>query len=735
MAFNLGLNVVEVDGRVAPSIQAAPTSVAALIIRSLRGLPGQVYRVTNWTEYVEHFGGYMAEAYGAFAMRGFLDNGGAVAYVTRVVNMTPGGAVAASMVSSVGPWSLMPGGTLRFTSNVAAVPMDVQVTATPAVLTGGTGPFNLDDGAGAGLQLSLTVNGAASGPYQFLAADFTDLTAATADEVAAVLNREFPGIQGWVEAGGALSVRTDRRGAGAALQANGSAAAPLELDDDGLQRGGGNVADIQAVTPAEAAAVIGAVLAPQGLIVTQSGGRVTITHPNTGAAAVIQITATATSVHAALGFDTAVHAGADGDPTRAAAASTRPFANGGTTALTVTAGYRGTADPGAWGDRLTLRITPNAQRAGTYDLTVRYEGTVVETWEMLNNSTAAGAPGRHPVAAINNEFTGSKFIRVTENRTSNPAPTAGHAAADADGFVPLENGRDDTLSGAALDNAFAAALDRFDVYQVQLVCCPESSNAAWVSAALTKCASRGDCMLVGHTPSGYDATAAKGYGQGFQGEKMYGALYFPWIRVANPIDPVAPMWIPPSGHIMGAYARTERERGIWKAPAGNAAKLNNVLEISHQITDAVHTDLVKNGSVNAVRFLPGLGHVIDSSRTLSTSTIWLYVGTRLLFNFVKSSLMGGLRWVVQEPNDQTLWNKAKYNSITPFLMGLWRRGAFGSGAPEETFTIKIDAENNPPDQIQQGYLNIEVYFYPVRPAETIIITVGQQESGASASES
>jgi phage tail sheath protein FI len=97
--------------------------------------------------------------------------------------------------------------------------------------------------------------------------------------------------------------------------------------------------------------------------------------------------------------------------------------------------------------------------------------------------------------------------------------------------------------------------------------------------------------------------------------------------------------------------------------------------------------------------------------------------------------MGGLRWVVQEPNDETLWNKVKFGSVTPFLMGLWRRGAFGSGAPDEVFTVKIDAENNPPASVQQGILNIEVYFYPVRPAETIIITVGQQESGATASES
>jgi phage tail sheath protein FI len=202
--------------------------------------------------------------------------------------------------------------------------------------------------------------------------------------------------------------------------------------------------------------------------------------------------------------------------------------------------------------------------------------------------------------------------------------------------------------------------------------------------------------------------------------------------VADPLGTFK--WIPPTGHVLGVFARTERERGIWKAPAGNAARVNGAMDVKHHITDSDHTDLVKNGGVNAVRFIPGQGIIVDSSRTLSTSPLWLYVNIRLLFNFVKSSLKAGLRWVVQEPNDDTLWNKVKYNSVTPFLMGLWRRGAFGPGAPEEVFTVKCDAENNPPANIQQGIFTVEVYFYPSRPAETIVIIVGQQEGGASASE-
>jgi phage tail sheath protein FI len=498
-SFNVGLNVVEVDGRVAPSIQAAPTSVAAFIIRAERGLPDAVRRITNLTEFTQHFGSYIDGANGAYAVRGFFENGGGVAYVTRVV-------------------------------------------------------------------------GAAADP------------------------------------------------------------ATLNL--------------------------------------------------NAGDAA----------------------------------------------ALAVTAGYRGSNDPGTWGDRIAVRVINNTEVQGTYDLVVGLAVgdtiQVVETWERLNNSDADGSPGTHPELRINDEFSGSRYITVSEESTTNPTATAD--------FTRLEDGANDTLSGNGLQNALAAALPRFDSLGVQLVACPESDDDVWVNAALAYCAGRGDCMFVGHTPFDLEADAAKAYGKDFQGSKVYGALYFPWIRVADPIG--TRKWIPPTGHVMGVYARTERERGIWKAPAGVQSQVRGALEVRHAITDAVHTDLVKNGSVNAVRFVPGQGIIVDSSRTLSTSPLWYYVNVRLLFNFVKSSLMLGLRWVVQEPNDATLWNKVKFNSITPFLMGLWRQGAFGAGAPEDLFTIKIDSENNPPDQIQQGFLTIEVYFYPSRPAETIVIIVGQQEAGASASE-
>jgi hypothetical protein len=82
---------------------------------------------------------------------------------------------------------------------------------------------------------------------------------------------------------------------------------------------------------------------------------------------------------------------------------------------------------------------------------------------------------------------------------------------------------------------------------------------------------------------------------------------------------------------------------------------------------------------------------------------------------------------------ESLWNKIKYNTVTPFLLRLYQEGAFGPGTPADVFTVVCSPENNPPEEIVLGNLQVEVYFFPSRPAETIMIIVGQQESGATAS--
>jgi uncharacterized protein len=459
---------------------------------------------------------------------------------------------------------------------------------------------------------------------------------------------------------------------------------------------------------------------------------------NGGATAyVLRIVDTTTAKAGTQTFNGAAPAGGGAAGGGTAGGGTAGGTSGGgaaaTPALTVTAAYRGVPDPGAWSSTIGVKIvanTSNPNVTDAFDLIVANNATppkMLETWTKISMS---GKPGYQLPAALNDPNTGSQYVIVAASGTAPPTPTSG--------YVYFSNGVDDSLSGASLNTALAAPFSSpslFDTLPIELLACPESADTGVVSAALTYCANRGDCMFVGHVPDGgaQPLAAAKTYGQGLQANKVYGALYLPYIQIVDPIGTL--IWIPPTGHVLGVYARTALQRGIWKAPAGNGALVNNAFNVRGTLNDTDFTDLVKNGSVNAIRPIPGVGIVVDSSRTLSTNTLWLYVNVRLLFNYVETSLKNGLRWVVQEPNDPTLWNKIKYNSVTPFLLDLWSKGAFGPGAAKDVFTVKCDSENNPPANIQQGLLNIEVYFYPSRPAETILITVGQQEGGATVTES
>jgi phage tail sheath protein FI len=408
--------------------------------------------------------------------------------------------------------------------------------------------------------------------------------------------------------------------------------------------------------------------------------------------------------------------------------------------------------------------TTTIVKSAEFGITVRYQPTTAEPFgqveEWANLSMEVGSAD-YAIDRVNHPFTGSRYIAL--------ADLSGAAAMGVQNPKVASN----QALGASVENAPTAAefvgtsalrsgLFSFDLANVQLLAVPDvhrfaaaADRVTVVRGALDYCAGRGDCMFVGGAPDrgapvGVTARAPKDYTQLesdyvttiksysaiFQGAKVYGALYAPWIQVSDPIaGGAAPTrFVPPEGHIMGVYARTELERGIFKAPAGNAALVRGALDVSATFADGDHTDLVRNGFVNGVRFMPGLGIVVAASRTLSTDTRWWFVGTRLLFNFVKSSLRDGLRFVRQEPHTSALRRSVNFNVVRPFLLGLWRQGAFGSDPPDMVFTIKCDAENNPPTEVDLGNFGIEVYFYPVKPAETILIVVGQQPNGASAAE-
>ena len=209
-------------------------------------------------------------------------------------------------------------------------------------------------------------------------------------------------------------------------------------------------------------------------------------------------------------------------------------------------------------------------------------------------------------------------------------------------------------------------------------------------------------------------------------DRGYGAFYFPWITVRDPLSPKDLVDIPPSGHLAGIYARTDATRGVHKAP-GNEP-IRGALNLTYRLTDAEQGELNQSG-VNCLRFFPREGILVWGARTVAdAASEWRYLNVRRLFNMIEESIVRATRWVVFEPNDMTLW-KAIRRDISAFLTLVWRDGALAGATPEQAFFVQCDAETNPPEVIDAGQVVTLIGLAPVKPAEFIIFRIGQHAGG------
>jgi phage tail sheath protein FI len=215
-------------------------------------------------------------------------------------------------------------------------------------------------------------------------------------------------------------------------------------------------------------------------------------------------------------------------------------------------------------------------------------------------------------------------------------------------------------------------------------------------------------------------------------DSKFGALYYPWIQVANPVgkngDRV--IAVPPCGHVAGIWGRNDETRGVWKAPANEV--IRGALDVSMRMTKEEQAQLNPIG-VNCIRTFGTRGIRVWGARTLSSDPSWIYVNVRRLFNMIETSVMEGTQWVVFEPNDKALWERVK-RTISAFLLGLWRDGALFGATPEQAYYVKCDEETNPPDSIDLGRLIVEVGIAPVKPAEFVIFRISQWQGGSGSSE-
>ncbi len=443
------------------------------------------------------------------------------------------------------------------------------------------------------------------------------------------------------------------------------------------------------------------------------------------------------------------------------------FLNGGATAVIVrvhggattasldlgTGATLAAANPGLWGNQLRARVdhsTADPSDTTTFNLSVMDLGTrLVETHRNL--STSATSP-RNATQVLANE---SALVRVT-TLTARPAETPAPAA----GATPFENGPSGQLSnavaatgggndsGALADSAILGSagppktgLHAFDETEdLNLLCIPPYSTGGFggdvssqvLTAGLAMVRAR-RAMLIVDSPAGWtDASAPVGT-NGIDSSTFgvardaNAALYFPRVRAADPLQEGRLATFAACGAVAGVIARTDAQRGVWKAPAGLEATLIGVNELSVALTDAENGQLNPQG-INCLRTMPGAGRIVWGARTMRGSDRladqWKYLPVRRMALFIEESLYRGTQWVVFEPNDEPLWAQIRLN-VGAFMHNLFRQGAFQGTTPREAYLVKCDAETTTQNDINLGVVNVLVGFAPLKPAEFVIIRIQQ----------
>lgn len=202
-------------------------------------------------------------------------------------------------------------------------------------------------------------------------------------------------------------------------------------------------------------------------------------------------------------------------------------------------------------------------------------------------------------------------------------------------------------------------------------------------------------------------------------DSSFAAFYTPWVQIEAPGNTL--LDLPPSGYVMGVYARVDNARGVWKAPANEP--LNNVVGLKSYITTG-EQDLLNPAGVDCIRRFEGRGIRIWGARTLSSDPDYKYVNVRRFMIFLEASLDRGTQWVVFEPNSPETWSRV-VNSVSAFLNTQWRTGALLGRKPEDAYYVRCDETTMSADDILNGRLICDIGVAIVRPAEFVIFRIEQ----------
>jgi uncharacterized protein len=419
---------------------------------------------------------------------------------------------------------------------------------------------------------------------------------------------------------------------------------------------------------------------------------------------------------------------------------------------------------GAWGDRIFIRIangslTDSNGTAVGFRITVLYFREVPNPFVDPFDPANIGNPDRVEPDIVEDyddlafdPTDGNYFVnRITANSTLITAEWSDPAAAPArtnnaafgqltgqvgdDGVAPMSASEYQGNPALPPDQrtglAGLAAID-----EIALLCVPDevhptldaANQTQLMNAVVTQCETLRDRFAI------LQVRAAQGLIQNINPPRdtSYAAIYYPWIRVFNPITRDT-LLVPPGGHVTGIFARSDRERGVHKAPANEVIRdmvtrdINGTRKPLEFTLGKGDQDILNPRGINVIRDFRAdrRGIRVWGARTLSSDPLWRYVNVRRLFLFVEESIDEGTQWVVFEPNDESTWARVR-QVVSNFLLLVWRSGALQGSTENQAFFVRCGWDTMTQADIDAGRLICEVGIAPVKPAEFVIFRIQQK---------
>jgi phage tail sheath protein FI len=239
--------------------------------------------------------------------------------------------------------------------------------------------------------------------------------------------------------------------------------------------------------------------------------------------------------------------------------------------------------------------------------------------------------------------------------------------------------------------------------------------------------SRRDVFCILSTPSGMDADEAVDYVRITLAKKSkYSAMYWPWVKVADPLASTRQLTVPAVAHIAGIYSRTDNTKNVSKSPAGTVdGALRGIVGLESNPGKG-ERDTVYPARINPLINTPQTGMAVWGTRTLSaTNDAFKFIGAVRLFMFVEKSVFNSTQSYVFESIGPNLYTAIK-GQLESFLRSLFQQGYLAGASPSQAYSVICDSTNNPPEVSNQGQVICDVGIAPNKPGEIIRFRLAQR---------